>query len=154
MKLEEFEMRERLAAEDLAWHPVWAPFRAGDRARVLGWGVAPERLDAELERYAYCGPDPLFPVLESEAMPGRADLVVAGSLQFSGGAVLSSAYRIAPHVVGLFVKGREWVFNRFLPERAERAGRELAAALGLPTDAIFPMHFRGRLPGFDARFER
>lgn len=144
MRAEAFAMRETLRREDLDRHPVWAPFRAGDRDWILGWGVRPERLDDELERYDYCGPEPLFPVLDLEKIPDREDLVVAARVTLADRSELPG-YRLAPHVVGVFAQGREWVFNRSLPARACSQAAALARALGTSPEGVLPLRYRCRV---------
>jgi hypothetical protein len=148
MRPEEFEMRETLDREALERHPIWTPFRKGDRPWILGWGVPAERLDAELERYSYCGLEPLFPVLESERVPDRPDVLVAASVELAAGRRLPG-YRLSPWVVGIFAAGREWVFNRGLPAQARRTALDLARALGTAPEAILPLRFRTIVPGPD-----
>ena len=68
-----FEMIESASRTALEKHPVWAHFESQeDRRIILDWGVAPERVDGEIERYAYCGPPPLYPVLELDPLNARA----------------------------------------------------------------------------------
>jgi hypothetical protein len=148
MEPDAFEMIETLDREALSRHPVWTPFRPADRPWILAWGVAPERLDEQLALYAFCGPEPLFPVLDRERLPARSDLIVAAEVTLSCGVGLPG-YVLAPHAWGVFTDRAEFVFNRGLPGASRRSAERLAAALGVLVASVFPMRYRMALPGPD-----
>lgn len=150
MKPGDFEMREMLEREDLEAHPLWAPFRDEDRSVILAWGIPEARIDAELQRYDYCGLEPLFPVLDTARVPDRPDFIVAARVTLRDGRELPG-YRLAPWVVGVFADDREWVFNAGLSGRSKAVASSLADVLRMPFDRIFPLHFRTLVPGADGR---
>lgn len=141
MRPAEFRMIETLSREALAQHPLWAPFRPPDRARILRWGVDPERLDAELSRYDYCGLDPLFPVPDDEPLDDPKDVFVAVTAVLACGRALPG-YLLEPQAFGVFVGEREFTFNRGLPDFSRRAAERLAQALDTAPDAVFPLRYR------------
>lgn len=150
MKPREFELIETVDREALARHPVWKTYRPGDRAWILGWGVEPGRLAAELERFGYCGPEPLFPVLECDPWPGGlSEVVVAARMRLSAGLELPG-YRIEPLAFGVFHE-HEYAFNRGLPSHALRTAERLGAALGIPRAEVFPMTYRCAVRGPDGQ---
>lgn len=144
MKPHEFRMIETLSPEALEEHPVWAPFRPDDRARVLAWGVAPERLDAELERYGYCGLEPLYPVLEPEGLHDPTDHFVAVTAWLACGVELPG-YLLEPQAFGVFVAERDFTFNRGLEDFSQRTAGRLAEALGVDAGSVFPLRYRSRV---------
>jgi hypothetical protein len=146
MKPEEFELVERVGPEALARHPVWKTWRVGDRPRVLAWGVDPAALDAALQRFGYCGPEPLFPVLACERLPDRSELFVAARFELASGHVLPG-YLLPPLAFGLFASEHEVAFNRSLPGFARRMADKLAAELGISPDGIFPIRWRSSVRG-------
>ncbi len=143
-----FEMVEMLSPDALERHPVWTPFRPEHRPWILGWGVTPERLDAELERYEYCGPEPLVPVLDCEPLPDREDLIFAATVRLACGRELPG-YQMPPLAFGVFAEGQDWSFNRSLPSFARRVAEKLAAALGIQVEGIFPMRWEAPVKGPD-----
>jgi len=145
----DFELIETLDRKALELHPVWKTYRAGDRPWILSWGVEPAWLDAELERFGYCGPEPLFPVIDCDPLPDRGELAVAAEVRLSSGAVLPG-YRLAPLAFGVFAD-HEYTFNQGLPRFALRNAEHLAAALGISRDEVFPITFRCAVRGPDGR---
>ena len=126
-----FRMIELLSPADLEAHPVWADFHEErDRARILSWGVDPERLAAEIERYDYCGRAPLYPVLDLTAASDVASPSLALRVTLPDGRVLPG-YRVAEVAYGVYVGDEEFCLNPSLPARARRELDRLAAALGL-----------------------
>jgi len=152
MEPDAFEMVETLDREALARHPVWTPFRPSDRPYILAWGVPPERLDQQIALYQFCGPDPLFPVLDGARLPARPDLIVAARLTLGATGVELLGYVLAPHAWGVFTERAEHVFNRGLPAASRRSAERLATALGLAVapEALFPMRYRTAPGGADA----
>jgi len=147
MDPDDFELIETLDRKALELHPVWKTYRAGDRPWILSWGVAPARLDTELARFGYCGPEPLFPVLAFDPLPECAELAVAAELRLAAGTVLPG-YLLGPLAFGVFTDV-EYTFNRGLPRPALRNAERLAAQLGLSHDAIFPIRYRCAVGGPD-----
>ena len=125
-----FRMVEWLTRADLTDHPVWADFhRDVDRSRILSWGVSSESLDAEIERYDYCGRPPLYPVLELESTADVSHLTVALQVQLPGG-VLALGYRIGDRVLGIYAGEEEYCLNSELPSRSRAELVRLSDALG------------------------
>jgi len=149
MEPDEFELIETLDRKALERHPVWKTFRAGDRAWILSWGVDPARLDAELERFGYCGPEPLFPVLAYDPLPERSELAVSAQLRIASGAELPG-YLLEPLAFGIFGDA-EYTFNRGLPRHAFRNAERLAASLGISRDRVFPITWCSEVRGPDGR---
>lgn len=149
MEPDAFEMIETLDREALSRHPVWTPFRPADRPYILAWGVAPERLDEQIALYAFCGPDPLFPVLDRTGLPARPDLIVAAHFELGTSGLELPGYVLAPHAWGVFTDRCEFVFNRGLPGASRRSAERLAAALAVSVQAVFPMRYRSGLPSPD-----
>jgi hypothetical protein len=149
MKPEDFELIETLDRAALERHPVWKTYRPGDRAWVLSWGVEPDWLDGELERFGYCGPEPLFPVLEYDPLPERSEIAVAVELRLASGQVLPG-YLLEPLAFGVFA-GVEYTFNRGLPRFALRNAERLASELGISRDQVFPIHYRSGVRDHDGR---
>jgi len=111
--------------------------------------VEPGRLDAELERFPYCGPDPLFPVLECEPLPEGNEIVVAAEIRLASGAVLPG-YLLEPLAFGVFA-GCEYTFNRGLPRHALQTAERLGAEIGVSRDEVFPLSYRCAVRGSDGR---
>jgi hypothetical protein len=156
MEPEAFEMVETLDRGALERHPVWTPFRPADRPWILAWGVPPERLDQQIALYQYCGPDPLFPVLDRGRLPARPDLIVAARFTLGATGAGCPGYVLAPHAWGVFTERSEHVFNRGLPAASRRSAERLLAALGLAVapEHAFPMRYRTTLPGWTLRPRR
>jgi hypothetical protein len=144
-----FEMIETVTREALERHPVWAHFESpSDRSKILGCGVAPERVDAEIARYEFCGPPPLYPVLQLEPLPPLRHLihaveyVSAEGLRFEG-------YFLAPNAFGLFADEREFCLNQDLGSLSGRVAARFATAVGSTVDALFPLQYRARFVSGD-----
>lgn len=140
MDPEDFELIETLDRKAFERHPVWKTYRSGDRSWILSWGVEPAWLDAELERFGYCGPEPLFPVLEYDPLPERGEVAVGVELELASGAVVPG-YLLEPLAFGVFADV-EYTFNRGLPRFALRNAERLAATLGISRDEVFPVRYR------------
>ena len=149
MKPEDFEMVETLDRAALERHPVWKTYRAGDRASILAWGVEPSWLDAELERFGYCGPEPLFPVLECDPLPEGSEIVVAAEIRLASGATLPG-YLLEPMAFGVFADS-EYTFNRGLSRHALQTAERLGAEFDVSREEIFPMSYRCVVRGTDGR---
>jgi hypothetical protein len=131
-----FRMVELLTREDLEAHPVWADFHEDrDRDRVLAWGVAPERLEAELRRYDYCGRAPLYPVLVLAEASELASPTIAVRVTLADGRTLQG-YRVGDAALGVYVGDDEVCLNPSLPGRARAERDRLAALLGLDPAAV------------------
>jgi hypothetical protein len=129
-------MIELLTREDLEAHPVWADFHEEpDRARILSWGVAAERLDAEIEHYDYCGRAPLYPVLDLAAALDVACPSIGLRIQLPDGTSLPG-YRVGDASFGVYLGDDEFCLNPSLPGRARSELERLAAALGLDSAAV------------------
>ena len=149
----DFRMVEVIAEADLRAHPLWADFREStDRERILGWGVAPERLAAEIVRYDYCGRPPLFPVLELADAARLANPTVALRIEPREGEA-RVGYRVGRDAIGVFAGGVEACLNPQLPRLARRELERLAAALGTTVERLLPLrHARADdLRGVDTR---
>lgn len=139
---DDFELIESVTADALARHPVWSHWNPEvDRERVLAWGVAPEALDHQLEKFKACGLVPLYPVADFAALSDRKGLTIAARFETADGARLSG-YVLEPHAFGIFHRGEEYSFNRSLPAYARRESERLADALGASPDTLFPLFFR------------
>jgi hypothetical protein len=149
MEPDAFALIERLDRKALERHPVWKTYRPGDRPWILSWGVDPAVLDAELERFGYCGPEPLFPVLACDPLPDRSEMAVAAELRLASGAVLPG-YLLEPLAFGVFADA-EYTFNRGLPRYALQNAERLAAALGISRDEVFPITWRSAVHRPDGR---
>jgi hypothetical protein len=137
----EFRMVELLTRTDLAAHPVWADFHEErDRTRILSWGVTGERLDAEIERYDYCGRSPLYPVLELEGADELANPSIALVVTTRSGLELQG-YRLGTHAFGVFVGDTEFCLNPSLPGRARGELEKLSAELGSPLSDVDPLRY-------------
>jgi len=144
-----FQMIEHLTRADVERHPVWSHYDdSEDRSRILGWGVSAATLDAEIERFQYCGTRSLYPVLELGALPDLDHLIVAADFVTASGTTLLG-YRIPPHVFGVFVGEREFCFNRTLVGAAAIAARKLSEALGQAPEALFPLRYSIRVRSRD-----
>jgi len=140
-----FEMIETISADALAKHPVWAHYEsAGDREVLLGWGVAPAVADREIDRYAFCGPAPLFPVLALHPIPPLRHLLIGVTFELPAGR-RCSGYLLTPHGYGLFVGGREFCLNRTLAGHSARVAAELATAVDSSVEELFPLRYESPL---------
>ena len=138
----DFEMRDTVGREDLQGHPVWAPFRgSADREMILGWGVAPEQIEREIERFAYCGTEPMFPVLAFDPLPEIVGVVLAAVFTAADGRELEG-YVIGNRAFGVFAAECEFPFNRGLGEAAGRTAGRLAAAMDPVAGSLFPLRYR------------
>ena len=136
-----FEMIETVSCEALEKHPVWAHFESPeDRETILGWGVAPERVDSEFNRYEYCGPPPLYPVFELDPLPPQQHLVVGVTFESSHG-IRCAGYLLEPHAFGVFVGDGEFCLNRNLAQLSKQVALRLASALDTSTDRLFPLRY-------------
>jgi hypothetical protein len=137
-----FCMTDAVGRARLGEHPAWAAYRgAQDRGEILAWGVPEDRLDAELEKYEYCGTGISYPVLAPDPLPERPGLVLAARFTTGTGNEIDG-YVVDARVFGLFLDGRELCFNRTLPGRAEGEAERLAACLGVTAEALFPLRYR------------
>lgn len=137
----EFRMVELLTRVDLAAHAVWADFHEErDRTRILSWGVTSERLDAEIERYDYCGRSPLYPVLELDSADALANPSIALVFKTNSGLELPG-YRLGTHAFGVFVGDSEFCLNPSLPARARRELEKLSAKLDSPLRDVDPLQY-------------
>ncbi len=150
-----FRMIELLTRVDLEAHPVWADFNdERDRARILSWGVTTERLDAEIERYDYCGRAPLYPVLDLASTAEVASPSVGLRVSVPDGSILAG-YRLGENSFGVYVGDEEYCLNLSLPSRARAELERLAATLGRETAALASLRYesvselgnRGRIEG-------
>ncbi len=140
-----FEMIETVSREALEKHPVWAHFESPeDRQTILGWGVAPEIVDDEVSRYEYCGPPPLYPVLEVDPLPSQRHLIVGVTFESSGG-IRCAGYLLEPHAFGIFVGDVEFCLNRNLVQLSEQVAVRLASALDTSADLLFPLRYTSEL---------
>jgi len=136
-----FRMIELLTRADLEAHPVWADFHdERDRARILSWGVTPERLDAEIERYDYCGRAPLYPVVDLSSAAEVASPTVALRVFLPDGSVLPG-YRLGENAFGIFVGDEEYCLNPSLPGRSRGVLARLAEVLGLEAAALGSLRY-------------
>jgi hypothetical protein len=141
IRAESFEMIETLTREALEAHPVWTHYEEPrDREAILSWGVPVKALDDEIARYEYCGPQPLYPVLQLDPLPRKEHLIVAAVFDAACGIELSG-YVLEPHAFGLFVGDRELCFNRNLVGLSARAAGELESALGEEIERLFPIRY-------------
>jgi len=148
---EKFEMRDVVDREALEEHPVWAPFKGDeDREMILGWGVATERLDREVDRFEYCGTDPMFPVLQCDPLPRIGGMVLAVTFETASGKKVGG-YLIGTSAFGIFAEDREFTFNRNLHEAGAFAARRLGEALGLGARELFPLRYFTGLRKSDGR---
>ena len=148
---EKFEMRDVVGREALEAHPAWAPFRGGeDREMILGWGVTAERLDEEIDRFAYCGTEPLFPILQLDPLPEIGGMVLAATFEAKNGRTLSG-YLIGGGAFGLFTEQREFSFNTSLPEAGGFVARRLGDALSMDWRDLFPFRYQTGFCGVDGR---
>ncbi len=148
---EKFEMRDVVGREALEEHPVWAPFKGDeDREMILGWGVTAERLDSEIDRFEYCGTDPMFPVLEFESLPKIGGMVIAATFEVGSGRKLCG-YLIGTNAFGVFAEQREFSFNRNLPEAGAFSARRLGEALEMESRDLFPIRYRTGFRSADGR---
>ena len=146
-----FAMVDTLTRQDAERHPVWSHYDEPDhRSLILGWGVSPATLDAEIERFEYCGTRPLYPVLELDPLPRLEHLIIVARFVAASGSSLMG-YLLEPHAFGLFVGDREFCFNRHLVSAARIAERKLSLALGEPAEGLFPMVYSTGLRAHDGR---
>jgi hypothetical protein len=146
-----FEMIETLTRGALEAHPVWTHFeKADDRDTILGWGVPVSLLDEEIARYEYCGPQPLYPVLQLDPLPQREHLIVAAIFDAACGVELPG-YVLEPHAFGLFVGDREFCFNRNLAGISARAAAALASELAEEAERLFPLRYATGFRTHDGR---
>jgi len=146
-----FEMIETLSRAALERHPVWTHYdKPEDRDVILGWGVPRQALDEEIARYEFCGPQPLYPVLEFDPLPPKDHLIVGATFALANGTTLTG-YLLEPHAFGLFVENQEFCFNRSLASLSDRTAGRLAAALGERPDELFPMRYTTGVRASDGR---
>jgi hypothetical protein len=140
-----FKMIESVSRAALEKHPVWAHFESPqDRQIILDWGVASETVDGEIKRYEYCGPPPLYPVLELDPLPSLPHLVVGVTFE-SSLETRCSGYLLEPHAYGVFVGDEEFCLNRNLPQPAKEVAERLADALGTSAELLFPLHYASKI---------
>jgi hypothetical protein len=144
-----FEMIETLTREALEAHPVWTHYEEPrDREAILSWGVPVKALDDEIARYEYCGPQPLYPVLQLDPLPRKEHLIVGTVFEAACGIALPG-YVLEPHAFGLFVGDREFCFNRILVGLSARAAGELESALAEEIERLFPLRYASGLRRHD-----
>jgi hypothetical protein len=148
---EDFEMIETLTREALGAHPVWTHYeKPEDRDAILGWGVPVKALDDEIARYEYCGPQPLYPVLQLDPLPRKEHLIVGAIFNAACGIELPG-YVLEPHAFGVFVGDREFCFNRNLVDLSARAAAKLESALAEEAERLFPFRYSTGLRTHDGR---
>jgi len=136
-----FEMIETLTREALEAHPVWTHYEEpDDRDAILSWGVPVKALDDEIARYEFCGPQPLYPVLQLDPLPRKEHLIVAAVFEAACGITLPG-YLLEPHAFGLFVGDREFCFNRNLVGVSARAAAKLGSALAEGPERLFRLRY-------------
>jgi hypothetical protein len=146
-----FAMVDTLTRRDAERHPVWSHYdETAHRDLILSWGVSPTQLDAEIERFEYCGTQPLYPVLVLDPLPRLEHPIMVARFVAASGSKLMG-YLLEPHAFGLFVGDREFCFNRRLVSAAIIAERKLSLALGEPADGLFPMDYSTGLRAHDGR---
>jgi len=146
-----FEMVEKLTRGDIERHPAWSHYdESEDRSRILSWGVTAAALDAEVERFQYCGTQTLYPVLELDPLPDIEHLIIAADFVTASGMSLPG-YLLAPDVFGVFAGEREFCFNRKLVSAAAIAARKLSEALGEAPEDLFPLRYTSRARTHDGR---
>ncbi len=151
MQTENFEMRDVVGREALEEHPLWAPLKGDeDREMILGWGVAAERLDEEIDRFAYCGTDPLFPILQFDPLPEIGGMVLAATFEAPNGRKLHG-YVMGSGTFGVFAENREFTFNRSLPEAGAFAARRLGQVLEVGWRDLFPLRYHTGFRSADGR---
>jgi hypothetical protein len=146
-----FHFIERFTQADLEEHPVWRHYEeARDRVVILSWGVSRDLLDEETEKFKFCGPEPLYPVLElGEAgvlgAPGdRAGLNIRVRFESQTGDHFAG-YVIEPHAFGIFYQRQDYCFNRSLPSAASRTAEKLASAVSRSVAELFPIRYSADL---------
>lgn len=146
-----FEMIETLTRKALEAHPVWTHYeKSKDRDAILSWGVPVSTLDDEIARYEYCGPQPLYPVLQLDPLPRKEHLIVAAVFEASCGIELPG-YVLEPHAFGLFVGDEELCFNRNLKSVSARAAAKLESALAEEPGSLYPLRYASNLRSHDGR---
>jgi len=141
----EFRMAEMVGRPELMDHPVWADFQGDrDRERILSWGVAEARLDAELAHYDYCGRSPLYPVIDLACTSDLPSPTVALRVVLPGGAT-AGGYRIGDRVLGVYLGDDEYCLNPNLPARARAEVERLARALGCAPDALEALRYESSM---------
>ena len=144
-----FEIIETLTRDALETHPVWTHYeKPSDRDAILSWGVSVKALDDEIARYEFCGPQPLYPVLQLDPLPRKEHLIVAAVFEAACGIALPG-YVLEPHAFGLFVGDREFCFNRNLVGLSARTAGELESALAEEIERLFPLRYASGLRRHD-----
>ena len=141
---EDFHLIEYFTRGDLERHPVWRHFDEGrDRAQVIEWGVPAERVDEEVEKFRYCGTEPLYPVLALDPLPSIDDLTIRVTYvaDTSDGVERLDGYVIDPSAYGIYLGERQFILNENLPDAAGRQASALAAALATDLEALFPLPY-------------
>jgi hypothetical protein len=141
---DDFYLIEYFTRADLDRHPVWHHFDVvSDREHVLQWKVGAERLDAEVEKFRYCGTEPLYPVLALDPLPDFAGLTIRVTyvIPLATGERRLDGYLIDPHVFGILVDERQYIINENLPDAAARQAAALADAVGTDAGALFPLRY-------------
>jgi hypothetical protein len=142
-------MIESISRAALERHPVWAHFEAAtDRDTILAWGVDPEIADREIGRYEFCGPQPLYPVLQLEPLPPQSHLIIGVTFESKLGS-RCPGYLLEPHAFGIFVEDREFCLNRNLEGLSQRVAVRLASALDTNPDQLFPLRYESELRSHD-----
>jgi hypothetical protein len=151
---DDFYLIEYFTRGDLDRHPVWRHFdEVRDREQVLQWKVAEDRLDAEVEKFRYCGTEPLYPVLALDPLPAFAGLTIRVSflIPHADGERRLDGYLIDPHVFGIFVDERQFILNENLPDAAARQAAALADAVGADAGELFPLRYESEWVRADGR---
>jgi len=146
-----FEMIETLTREALQKHPVWTHYEESeDRNVILGWGVGVKTVDDEIARYEFCGPQPLYPVLQIDPLPRRPHLIVAVTFDTACEIALPG-YLLEPHAFGIFIDDQEFCFNRNLIGLSARTAAKLGSTLGEDPERLFPLRYAAGLRAGDGR---
>jgi hypothetical protein len=140
-----FRFIEMFTRVDLEEHPVWRHYdESRDRSLILGWGVDANQLGREVAKFQFCGPHPLYPVLQLDPLPDGPGMNIRAQFVGSNDCRLDG-YLIDPHAFGVFVSDQEFCFNRNLPSAARRQVMQLAAALGVTGEELFPLSYSADL---------
>lgn len=125
-------------------YPVWSEFYdPEERDEIIGWGIDAEWLDQELARHHHGSDHAVYPLLERNPFPARMRIFIRARFRTAGGQSLSGwiVNEDASPSVWIVQDGKEFGFNRNLPDWADDDARALRRSLPDPTDPVFPLAF-------------
>lgn len=134
-------------------HPIWSEhYDYDERDEIVAWGVEAEWLASELERVHTGNDHCAYPILQPHPLPSRMRLYIRARITTAAGQELDGyVMNENAFVMCVFVDEKEFSFSRHssLSDLNQKDLESLAAALGCPTESVFPLTYETDFLGPD-----